>query len=96
MHIDAIAIDMQALPSVAHLNHAYRRHCNWHAGIGSVTVSVRQLVGSMALAIAIGIGIDIGNVWPIAIVIGIVIDIVDIVDMSLPTCRCRQRHSDYV
>ena len=50
--------------------------------------SVRQLVGSHAHAMALTIDID--NDWPIAIVIGIVIDIVtDIVDMSLSTCRCR-------
>ena len=58
----------------------------------SVTVSVRQLVGSHAHALAI----DIDNDWPIAIVIGIGIDIVDmllstcdaVVDMSLSTYRC--------
>ena len=43
--------------------------------------SVRQLVGSLAHAMALAIDID--NDWPIAIIIGIVIDIVD---MSLSTC----------
>ena len=45
----------------------------------------------------LALAIDIDNDWPIAIVIGIVIDIVDMslstcdvaVDMSLSTCRCR-------
>ena len=45
----------------------------------------------------LALAIDIDNDWPIAIVIGIVFDIVDMslstcdvaVDMSLSTCRCR-------
>ena len=50
--------------------------------IDSISKSVRQLVGSHAHTMAL----KIDNDWPIAIVIGIVIDIVD---MSLSTCRCR-------